>query len=94
MATMRIFTTMQVVIPGILPYLEKLNPDLQDNLSYMLHCNSINNIVGLEIASTKFPSTLFWIDENFNISYDDVNTNKGLVLDIQKKINSLLKWLQ
>ena len=91
---MRIFTTMQVVIPGILPYLEKLNPDLQDNLSYMLHCNSINNVVGLQIASAKFPSTLFWIDENFNISYDESHTKKELVLDIHKKINSLLKWLR
>ena len=97
MGSTRLFTTMQVVLPGILPHLEKLNPDLQQDLKYNIYCNSVYNAVEFNLVSSKFPSTLFWIDENFNImpyTNEGDEKNADLVKQIQQKMYSLLKCLR
>lgn len=88
-----IFQSLQVLMPAILAHLEMSYPDYFTDANYSLHLRS-KDLVGLNLHSDKYPSTLFWIDESLNVQtafgkYTEVRYQFDSKL--KKKISELLK---
>ena len=63
-----IFHTLQVLMPTILSHLEMTYPDYFLDANYSLHERGIDSgLVGLNLHSDIYPSTLFWIDDRLDV---------------------------
>ena len=91
----KLFISMQIIMPTVVSHLESLYPNKFDNLNYTLHMLPNVNNVGLNVSSNAFPSTLFWIDDTYNvkpsISSKAMEENKEEIEKIRKLIIALLK---
>jgi hypothetical protein len=61
------FIYLQSVMPTLITTLEKSFPDRLNNVNYNLHDHGSKGLVGLNIHSDKYPSSLFWIDERLDV---------------------------
>ena len=83
--SVRTFSTLQVLMPTILAHLEMIYPGYFTDATYSIHERG-NGLVGLNLHSDKYPSTLFWIDERF-----DVQPSFGKYTELRYQFDSKLK---
>ena len=89
----RAFVSLQLVMPVIIANLEMSYPNEFNDVNYTLYDHG-KGLVGLNIHSEKYPSTLFWIDERFNVQPSFMRSTEAqrqFNSQLKKKISDLLK---
>ena len=91
----RIFLSIQAVMPAILAHLESIYPEEFSEANYSLSDHSKKGLVGLNLHSDKYPSTLFWIDERLTVQpaflHKTTEAHWQLNSQLKRKISDLLK---
>ena len=90
------FTYLQSVMPTLITKLEKSFPDRLNNVNYNLHDHGAKGLVGLNLHSDKYPSSLFWIDERLDVrpSFDTLkggNDHYIFNTELKKLLTYMLK---
>lgn len=95
MAAHPIFLSLQVLMPAILAHLETIYPEEFSEANYSLHDHGSKGLVGLNLHSDKYASTLFWIDERLTVqpAFHNIQSEKQYNLNsqVKRKISDLLK---
>ena len=84
----KVFVSLQSLMPTIIAHLEMAYPTLFDDATYSLHEQG-KGLIGLNLHSDKYPSTLFWIDERLDVrpAYRSRYTEEQRQLDSKLKTN-------
>ena len=90
----RTFASLQLLMPAIIAQLEMTYPDIFSDTNYNLHDHGAKGLIGLNIHSDKYPSTLFWIDERLDVQPSFMKSSEShrqFNTQLKKKIMGLLK---
>lgn len=91
----RIFISLQDFMPVIIAHLEMAYPSKFRDVNYSLQDKSDKGLIGLNIHSDKYPSTLFWIDERLDVrpAFNNKPSEEQRLFDskLKKNISDLLK---
>ena len=91
----RVFLSIQAVMPAVLAHLESIYPEEFSEANYSLHDHVSKGLVGLNLQSDKYPSTLFWIDERLTVQpaflHKTSEAHWQLNSQLKRKISDLLK---